>query len=465
MTLDELRTYYRRNGGATFQVNAAPAVRRNFAVPSADALNDALFKLLDTDKDGKLSKEELAQAPFILMQKDEDDDEIIEPHELAAGPHPYGAEARPPRAESGTASLFPTFRTVNPGDSPNELARQLLSRYGAKGQTLARKLTRKDIGLDEATFNLLDVDGDGELDTEELTLLLRRPPDIRTVRAAWRARAGKKRSWQIVSGKDRPLTANLRMPNDGALLISRPRNDSRGYATRQRSKLTRRPGIVLIIREFCKRQFKVADKDNNGYLDMNEARQNRFFGPLFKLMDADGDGKLYEKEMLAYLDRTASLQAQAMAASVTFAVSDEGRGLFDLIDTNRDGRLSVREMRNAVNLIKTFDRDGDGKLSREEIPRSYQVAVQRGTAIANSAGLREAAFYPDGSQARGGPKTGRGPVWFRNMDLNRDGDVSRREFLGTDQQFKEIDTDGDGLISIEEAEAYDKKNRQLRDTK
>jgi len=51
------------------------------------------------------------------------------------------------------------------------------------------------------------------------------------------------------------------------------------------------------------------------------------------------------------------------------------------------------------------------------------------------------------------------------MDRNRDGDVSRREFLGTDEEFRRIDTDGDGLISVEEAEAYDKKMREKREKK
>jgi hypothetical protein len=55
--------------------------------------------------------------------------------------------------------------------------------------------------------------------------------------------------------------------------------------------------------------------------------------------------------------------------------------------------------------------------------------------------------------------TARGPVWFRKMDRNGDGDVSRREFLGTPEEFDKIDTDHDGLISVEEAERYDELMR------
>ena len=57
---------------------------------------------------------------------------------------------------------------------------------------------------------------------------------------------------------------------------------------------------------------------------------------------------------------------------------------------------------------------------------------------------------------------GAGPLWFRKMDRNRDGDVSRREFLGTDSEFRKIDTDGDGLISLEEAMAAEKLFRKSK---
>jgi hypothetical protein len=43
------------------------------------------------------------------------------------------------------------------------------------------------------------------------------------------------------------------------------------------------------------------------------------------------------------------------------------------------------------------------------------------------------------------------------MDRNRDGDVSRREFLGPRAAFERLDADGDGLITAEEAAKTAKK--------
>jgi hypothetical protein len=49
----------------------------------------------------------------------------------------------------------------------------------------------------------------------------------------------------------------------------------------------------------------------------------------------------------------------------------------------------------------------------------------------------------------------RGPLWFRKMDRNGDGDVSRVEWLGAREDFDRMDTDRDGLVSAAEADAFD----------
>jgi Ca2+-binding EF-hand superfamily protein len=132
-----------------------------------------------------------------------------------------------------------------------------------------------------------------------------------------------------------------------------------------------------------------------------------------------------------------------------------------MLDANGDGRLSPREMRTAWQRLGTFDRDGDGLISREEMPRQVQITINPG--LPNLGVVQPGRIVPP---RRTEPMVGntpagpRGPLWFRKMDLNGDGDVSRREWLGSPEEFSRIDTDGDGLISLEEAERYERRRNR-----
>jgi Ca2+-binding EF-hand superfamily protein len=450
-TFEQLRDYLRRVGAGPFRVEGAepgrPRGPRFMNGPTADALNQAFFNLLDTNKDGKLSREELAEAASILMTRDQNDDEMIEPFELAR-PAPFDEREVFVAPYDREQIVVPTFRAVYPADRQSELARQLLVRYGRydkkKDYSPPRRLTAKQIGLDEATFRQLDADENGELDIEELARFAERPPDVELI-VRFGKRDAKELPLEIAVGKEQALAAILKLTKDGAVLLD--------LGLTQVEAQARAENTLQAVRERFQALFKEADQDNNGYLDEKEASRSPVFSALFKALDADGDGKVYEKELMAYVDE----QLGVMAATMTFRFSDESKGFFDLLDTDGDGRLSVREMRNAVNLIALLDRDGDGAISKAEIPRRRQVTLEQGAGGASILSPPAPAKFVGGRPKR--MTDLKGPLWFQKMDLNRDGDVSRREFLGTNEQFNKIDTDGDGLISLEEASAYEKKKR------
>ena len=345
----------------------------------------------------------------------------------------------------------PPFMQVEEAGNNADLPKQLLARYGQKG---AKGVNRKEIGLDEATFRLLDTDRNGALDAEELAHFTQRPADLELTIRVGKVGPREQRLVMAAGDKPAPLARQVRQTQDGVVLTldsSQMDLEVKGGDVQGNNK--------ELIRQVYEGQFDQADKDNNGYLDEKEAKKSSFFGNSFKAMDLDGDGKLFKKEMLEYLDRYIELQARALASQLTITTSEAGRGLFDLIDTNRDGRLSVRELRSAVKLLERLDRNGDGFLEAGEVPRTFQVTLTQGSA-GNNPFLRT-GFDPS-QLLKPLPETTAGPLWFRKMDLNRDGDVSRREWIGTQAEFDRIDADGDGLISAAEAEKYDSLKRQRR---
>jgi Ca2+-binding EF-hand superfamily protein len=468
VTFAEFATWYRENGFRPFALHLDNSAAMNPIVaiysgakpePPVELVGRAIFDRLDTGRTGRLTKKELAAAADVLLEQDENEDEMITPRELV--PH-----FKPPSNRNMFAGMMGRGNTKapasavivldSPGVAPPSLVRSMQERYGARSKKPEdKKLSRKDLGLDESTFRQLDTNGDGVLDAKELAGFVNRPPDIELM-----VNLGKKdptKPLMEVARRDRPLTGKVKMRKAGAMLdlgVTRAdlivSLDTDDIGT-----------FTAVVRQQYSALFAGADKDGNGYLDKKEADASPQFKNLFEAMDRNGDGKLTEKEMLDYLDHYAKMRDKATSSCISLILRDQSRGLFDLLDLDGDGRLSIREMRGAVRLLSELDREGKGYLTREDVPRTYQMTFRQGSEGAG--GLQVVAFKAlMGGGLYKKERQGVGPEWFRKMDRNRDGDVSRKEFLFSDELFRKIDADGDGLISVEEAERYDALMRKQK---
>ena len=142
---------------------------------------------------------------------------------------------------------------------------------------------------------------------------------------------------------------------------------------------------------------------------------------------------------------------QISGDQISIGAVNDGYPLLPDLDLNDDGRLTVRELRSVPARLSRFDRNHDGSLSTDEIRAPIRVCFGLGPIVHRElAGIRSVHRRPE-SPAPSGPE------WFVRMDRNKDNDLTRGEFPGTDEQFAAIDADGDELISADEALAFDRK--------
>jgi EF hand len=184
------------------------------------------------------------------------------------------------------------------------------------------------------------------------------------------------------------------------------------------------------------------DQNKDGYLEKSEVPET-LQGQLgrFEAVDADEDGKAYAHEIEAFLaQQQAGLRAQIHARA-----TDSEDVLFAALDADHDERLDSREIEGAGARLAALDKNGDGQLTADELPEVLLIGLARGS-LENA----DATFAPPPVIARA--PDGKAPRWFTAMDANQDGVVSRREFLGTAEQFAALDRDGNGLLDAREAE-------------
>ncbi|MBX9677916.1 MAG: EF-hand domain-containing protein [Gemmataceae bacterium] len=419
-TLADFMAFYMNNGAGPISFSPSQ--------PFQDPQSQQLFAQLDRDNDGKLSKAELDAADQLVRKLDADDDETVSALELSGqnvnqmarfGGGMMGLNAAPPTTQ---ANVF------------------LLGSKGALQTCFERldkngdgKLTNEEFSVPANQFETLDTDEDGTLSIAELRRWADQAPDAEWG-VTWNGNTA-----EVPGGIAKSVrTADMEMQFVPLSRMVFPKNGT--------------PSTYYM------NLFKAADATKKGFLLAAELQQpqNQILLRLFKLLDRDTNGKLTENEVQAFVD----LQTEALASHVTLAFADQGRGLFQMLDGDRDGRLSSRELRSAWKRLQPFDRNSDGLIETKEIPRQCTLAAGFGyQALTYRPGIQfnGQVPIPNGGQPTRPAYPEGTPSWFAKMDLNGDGEVSRREFLGTIDDFRRMDSDGDGMVSAEEAKQFRRK--------
>lgn len=421
----------------------------------ASGRTDALFDQLDRDKDGILTRLELAAIGGSVRKLDLDDNEMTTPDELEPFRTTAAAMATAGEGDSrGRYTALPPVAELVEGESSLRPARLLLKKYDkGRGDEPGRpdgKLSRSEFAIGDEAFARADSNHDDALSTEELRRYLGRAPVDLVLDLQFSADASGRASAQVGGDAERAKDVRVRQlgPGDVEFAVGHVRLDIH---------VDDGDGVLEKAQRILLRRFESADANKDGYLQGKELAALGAAGSplagLTGLIDRSGDGKLYLAEVREFAARL----ARSARDRLVLTVSDQGRAIFGILDLDRDRRLSAREVMRTVDRVSSWDEDHDGRVSADEVPYHFLVTISRGELLAlggeslpRPGALAVSAAGSSTPDARGSDG---GPEWFRMMDRNRDGDVSRREFLGPREVFNRLDRDGDGLLDPAEASA------------
>ncbi len=314
----------------------------------------------------------------------------------------------------------------------------------------ARGLKADSFPLTPELFGQLDKNKDGRVRRDEFEALNDIPPHLVVAASFGKAQetADKGQDAEDADATERPMRRNqptLKLVQvDPRLAGQSPAvNEQPGRLTVAigGSLLTFYTNDTVADDDFAARAKQVLemfDQNKDGYLEKSEVPE-ALQGQLgrFEAVDVDEDGKAYPQEIEEFLaQQQAGLRAQIHAKA-----TDSEDVLFAALDADHDDRLDSRELKGAPERLKALDQNGDGQITADELPELLLVGLARGS-------LENADATFAGPPAIAKAADDKAPRWFTAMDANQDGAISRREFVGPMEKFRELDRDGNGLLEL-----------------
>jgi Ca2+-binding EF-hand superfamily protein len=191
--------------------------------------------------------------------------------------------------------------------------------------------------------------------------------------------------------------------------------------------------------------FKQLDKNSDGQIADDEIPQDkqRLLKRLMRNADKDGNGKLSREELVVGL-KGRDRQQSELGKPEPGAASD-GSSVVETFrerDRDGDGKITVDDVppplrERFAGMLERADKDGDKGISLEEFKKAEALGQRLGR--------------PDGPPpgAPNGPPPG-GDVLFRTLDADRDGALSGDELAQAADALKKLDKDGDGKVTRRE---------------
>lgn len=387
-----------------------------------------VFKLLDKDGSGVLDAIELNAARDVIMSKDADGDECVAFQEFIPPPPPPDPNAAIMTLTNPPPTPLATVADMVRDTSEPLLPARLLRKYDKKRDL---QLDPAEIGWPAERLAFCDTDRNGKLDAAELAKLSTGAPDVE-LDVDLLALQGEGGTLSI------PQTSGKRVDD-----AARPDYAKISFGSTVITFSLRNLDPIAEAMTNAMQQFNALDADANGYLDKDETSQRtRFERGLFDMIDGDNDGKLFADEMKEYV----RARSEPAATACRMNLYDTGNGFFMALDTNADGRVSVRETRQSNFTLAQLDRDGKPGIAQAEPVRHFHIEFVRGSYSLFGPSEQLVAQTPAFQQRR--PS---GPIWFQRMDRNNDGDLTWNEFLGPREVFHRLDADVDALIDPVEA--------------
>jgi Ca2+-binding EF-hand superfamily protein len=431
VSFDELAFYYSPSAARVIAAQASP-----FRDTLADTLTDELFKRFDLDKDGKLSESELTAVEKLFATADADEDECLTAPEIAPSVF-TGRIGAVPRAAGGPAAQQP-MTAFRPGNAPDSIIETIVTRYD-RDKNL--RLSRGENPFGEAAFDRLDRNGSGDVTVTELLAWKDLPPDLEIeMTLATKPEDGLIKLRPGSDGKPVALANWFRAVGDGTAVFTV------GNQSIQLSCYSP-PGVYS---QAARSSMLAFPDQGRGFITEKDIAGPQFQAMriLFDMMDRDLDGKLSRAEFDAF----GALQSSFTRLPLSLVYSAQTPSLFQFLDTNGDGRLSVREVRHAWPRLIALEPSGNKFVTRDALRPQGALRFGRAAEVVSS---NPATMYTQ-------PPTrvsGRGPLWFRKFDRNGDAELSRGEFPGPAAEFDRMDADHDGYVTVAEAEAADKRLR------